>query len=103
MKQLTMLLIVFSANACSKDPIYFGIVNAPNKHVKGYDLAHDYYDDGTLKPTASPTFFPAEKIEDLNKWACTPPESLTLIKSIAASSRARITQLENDLRECQNK
>lgn len=71
--RLIPLLVVFSLSGCaaiSRPAVDVGIVNAPAKHVKAYNLKNDYDADGHIIPGHAPTFYPAEKIEDLNKWLC---------------------------------
>jgi hypothetical protein len=70
MKALTTLFLAFSLSGCAtiaKPDANLCVVNAPARHLKCYNLAADYNDDGNIKASAKAKFFRAETVEDLNK------------------------------------
>ena len=65
-------LVAFSLLSCAveRPNIDLGIVNAPAGHVKAYNYATDYDQNGALVPGAKAKFYPAAKVSDLNNWLC---------------------------------
>lgn len=63
-------LLLSGCAAIQRPPVDFLIVNAPKKYARGYNFKTDYNDNGDRLPNAVPKIYPAEKIEDLNKWFC---------------------------------
>lgn len=66
----SLILALSGCAGVARPDIDIVIVNAPGKRAKGYNMKDDYDNDGVLKPGAVPKYYPAEKIEDLNKWYC---------------------------------
>ena len=97
MKLLTTLLMAFSLFACSNPApdADICVTNIKKGHKKCYNLARDYYEDGTLKPTASPTYKPALTLSDFDKEISTDLKGFQNIKILT-------TQIEYRLNECEN-
>lgn len=75
MLRLMMLFAVCSLCACQHRPDAFvGVVNAPKKQIRGYNLRQDYDSNGNLKPGAKGETRPARSIDDVNKYVCTDPD-----------------------------
>lgn len=65
------------------------IANAPEKHLKCYNLKKDYDNNGERDPNAKPTYKPFAQIEDVNKFALTDPDGLANLKIYLQDLRAR--------------
>lgn len=81
MTLLTVCSMVLAGCGVPRPDAELCVVNAPAKHRKCYNLRDDYDDTGKLIPTASPSFAPVEKIDDLNKHTTMDPESWTKVKA----------------------
>lgn len=64
------LLFLPGCAAIERPNVDLLVVNAPKKYARGYNFKTDYNDSGDRLPDAKPKFYPAEKVEDLNKWFC---------------------------------
>ena len=89
---VTTLLVVSSCASIQRPNVDVGIVNAPGKRVKYYNLERDYDADGKLKPGAVPTYRPFAKLEDLNKRLCLdsdagPEEAIARFKAYVRNLR----------------
>lgn len=79
---LTLLCLVFNGCALIQRPdSNICVMNAPAQHMKCYNLKRDYNDDGTLKPTAKPTFRQFRIIDDGNKYISMDPDSFAQLKA----------------------
>lgn len=56
------------------------VVNAPAKHLKGYNMRSDYDANGVLLPNAVPIILPISTIDDVNKYNCTDPDGFANLK-----------------------
>lgn len=68
MRKLTTLCLAFSGCAAIERPnAHLCVVNAYAEHIKCYNVATDYDDNGELKKSANAKFGPAKTVMDLNK------------------------------------
>ena len=66
--RLMILSLVFSGCAAIERPsAHVCVVNAYAEHIKCYNLATDYDENGQLKKSANAKFGPAKTVMDLNK------------------------------------
>lgn len=89
--RLTTFLIAFSLMGCahiiSNPDSNLYIVQAPDKKIRGYNLKRDYDSDGNRKPDAKPIEYHVERIEQLDKWACSDPVSFERMQTAARDVR----------------
>jgi hypothetical protein len=63
------------------------IVNSGRSEMRGYNLLHDYDNNGNLKPGVPERVVPLASLDDLNKHTVTDPDGLANLKAYARQVR----------------
>jgi predicted small lipoprotein YifL len=93
-KRLIALLAVFSLSGCGtleRPDSNVGVVNAPLRHLKYYNLKTDYDSNGILLPGAVAKFKTLQTLDDLNKYICMDPNSFANLKAFLNELKQRAT------------